>query len=294
MKKVNFTLSERIKQKLLEEYKKEMFPEEYYPYFEEKYKSYLVDDVDDCYNGETIECTTLELSKEYMRSFIKQLNIGHGMEWAVRYASCLEEYDIISSVYRELREIDEKLAVKEIRIHTKSYGKDEHFEKFFMELLTEYDPFTDEEIERYAKNYSELYKKEIAAGKSVCYAKKFAETATFGQYVDEYCRIQAEIYDFAKSQPCSDIFSFASDCAESYVNEYWLCDLEKLQREYPKKWQQEIIAMLTDQYNKSDHVIKHQIHSNKSRSSNIEDTLNLMFPDGIDDGFTGVVNEDDF
>lgn len=294
MKKENFTLSERIKQKLLEEYKKEQFSEDYYPYFEKKYRSYVIDDVDDCYNSETLKKTTLELSKEYIRSIISQLKIGHGMEWSERYASCLEEDEKIYNVYRELEETDEELAVKEIRIHSHSYGQDKHFEKFFVELLTEYDPFTDEEIERYAKRYSELYKQEIAAGKSECYAQKYAEIAAFEQYIDEYCRIFAEIYDFAKKQPSSDIFSFASDCAESYVNEHWLCDLEKLQREYPKKWQQEIIATLTDQFNKSDHVIKQQIHSKKSRSSNIEDTLEMMFPDGIDDGFTGVVNEDNF
>lgn len=294
MKKENFTLSERIKQKLLEEYKKEQFPEDYYPYFEKKYRSYVIDDVDDCYNSETLEKTALELSKEYIRSIISQLNIGHGMEWAERYASCLEEDEKIYNAYKELEETDKELAVKEIRIHSHSYGQDKHFEKFFVELLTKYNPFTDDEIERYAKRYSELNKQEIATGKSDCYAQKFAEIAAFEQDVDEYCRIIAEIYDFAKNQPYSDISSFASDCAELYANEYWLCDLEKLQRKYQKDWQQDIIAILTDRFKKSDHVITQQIHSKKIRSSNIEVSLNMMFPDGIDDGFTGVVNEDNF
>ncbi len=287
-----YELTEQIKLLLRKEYEKGGYSIEYYPYFEWRYRQYMMHD-EDC-DDTSLEGSYLELSKQYMDIFIKQVNIGHSLEWAERYAFCWDENNSIDSVYSELAIINKRLAIREIQIHAKIYGKDPYFEGFFVELLSEYgNHYSDEEIERYASNYSKLYQQEIASGKSVCYAKRYAESAAFDKYVEEYCRIMADIYEYAENQSdCLDLFSFASDCADIYSNENWFSESEKLRDKYQKDWQQKYLDILTDQYKKSDHVMLHPRVTKRKSSSITDDTLEMMFPDGIDDGFTGIVKEE--
>ena len=80
------------------------------------------------------------------------------------------------------------------------------------------------------------------------YAEHYAEVKLCREFVDDYCRLVAEVYDYAVKQGEKDdhlLFAFASDCAEAYVNEH-IVELPRLKSIYKADWQQEFILKLHD------------------------------------------------
>ncbi len=296
----NSKLTKEVKRILANEYSKEIFPENLYSNFEEKYLCYVEDE--EQYDL-PIDTIALDLSMQYIKNITEQLALGHSFDWATLYADyCLDECAVVCSVYGDLKKQDENLALTEVRIHAKSFGKDEFFEKFYVELVTEYNiEYSDEELECYSSKYSIIFQQSIAEGKSECYADKYAEKKALCEspwWSESFLRISAEIFDFAdkKGIDTTDILSdcgcFANECEESIVNEYFDSDIEKLREKYKKDWQQEMLTILYDRYMNEiqDYQSKAEYHK-PQRKNLIEDSLEMMFPDGIDDGFTGVISE---
>ena len=298
----NSRLTNEVKKILANEYSKENLPDNLYSYFEEKYLYYVEDEEQ---YGIPIDMIALDLSKGYVRKIAEQLAIGHCFDWAIVYASCLEEDSLVNTVYYELKEHNEDLSLSELHIHAKSYGQDKYFEKFFIELVTEYcKNYSDAELEYHSSQYSKIYHQSIAEGKSECYAQKYAELKAIYEspVVDESLRLVAEIFDFAdqKGIDTTDIRNncdnFADDCEDAYVNERLFSDINKLREKYKEDWQQEMLTILynryMDEYRDYQSKVKYQKPRKPRNSSLIDDTLDMMFPDGIDDGFTGVIAND--
>lgn len=294
-------LTKEVKRILADEYSKENLPENLYSYFEEKYLYYVEGEVR--YDAPIVS-TALELSMQYIKNIAEQLALGHGLEWATLYADyCPDEDKVVYFVYIDLKEKDKNLALTEVRIHAKSFGKDKIFENFYIELVTEYDTdYSDTELEYHSSLYSKIFHQSIAEGKSECYAQKYAEKKSFNESPwggEESLRLFAEIFDFAdkKGIDTTDIRNncerFAEDCEGSIVNEHFISGIEKLRETYKEDWQQEMLTILynrcMDEYH--DYQSKAEYQKPKKKSL-IKDTLDMMFPDGIDDGFTGVITED--
>ena len=297
----NSKLTKEVKRILANEYSKENLPENLYSYFEEKYLYYVEDE--ELYDVPIVP-TALDSSKQYIKNITEQLALGHGLEWATLYADyCPYEDKVVHFVYKDLKEQDENLALTEVRIHAKSFGKDKFFENFYVELVTAYDTnYSDEELECHSSQYSKIYHQTIAEGKSACYAQKYAEVKTLYKSPwggDDSLRLVAEIFDFAdkKGIDTTDIrnncSNFADDCEEAIVDEYFFSGIEKLRETYKEDWQQEMLTILFNRYMDEIQDYQSKAEYHKPRRKNlIDDTMDMMFPDGIDDGFTGVISED--
>lgn len=300
MKNNNSKLSEEVTRILANEYSKENLPENMYSYFEEKYLSYVEDEEQ---FDVPIDTVGLEQSIQYIKSITEQLALGHSFDWATLFAYYCPDYNnVVDWVFHDLKERDDILALKEVRIHAKSFGKDKYFEKFYVELVTEYDTgYSDEGLEYHSSQYSKIFHQSIAEGKSECYSQKYAELKTLSEspVADESLRLVAEIFDFAdqKGVDTTDIrnncSNFADDCEEAYVNERLFTDINKLREAYKEDWQQEMLTILYNRYMDEYYNYQSKVEKEKPRKSSlVEDTLEMMFPDGIDDGFTGIINND--
>lgn len=294
-------LTKEVRRILANEYSKENLPKNLYSYFEDKYLYYVEDE--ERYDVPIVP-TALDLSKQFIKNITGQLALGHGLEWANLYAYyCPDEDKVVYFVYRDLKKQDENLALTEVRTHANSFGKDKFFENFYVELVTVYDTdYSDVELEYHSSQYSKIFHQSIAEGKSLCYAQKYAEVKALYESPwggDDSLRLVAEIFDFADKKGidtmdirnnCED---FADACEGAIVEGYFISGIEKLRETYKEDWQQEMLTILFNRYMDEiqDYQSKAEYHKPKKKNL-IEDTLDMMFPDGIDDGFTGVIAND--
>jgi len=196
----------------------------------------------------------------------------------------------IAERYKRWKITDKKLANDNLKRLAKSYENDEFFEEYFIESVKE-NYLSDRELLEDAMNYSEICKSEIASGKSVCYAKHYAEIKLCHEFEDEYCRLLAEVCDFAVNQGVKDdiaLFSVASACAEAYVNER-ISDLSHLKEIYKADWLQEYLSKLQDRIMREQEteVDPSTFGTLSSRRKTHEEAIwDMMYPDGIDDGFS--------
>lgn len=297
----NSKLTKEAKRILANEYSKENFPENLYSYFEQHYLYHVEDE--EWYDVPIVP-TALDLSKQFIKDLIGQLAIGHGLEWATLYADYYSDYDnVVDRVYNDLKKQDKNLALTEVRTHSKSFGKDEIFEKFYVELVADYDmDYSDSELEYHSSLYSKIFHQSIAEGKSECYAQKYAEKKSINESPwggEESLRLFAEIFDFADKKGIdttdirNDCEGFAAACEKVIADEYFFSGIENLRETYKEDWQQEMLTILFNRYMDEiqDYQSKAEDH-NPRRKNLIDDTMDMMFPDGIDDGFTGVISED--
>jgi len=131
------------------------------------------------------------LTLERIKHFMEEINSGHSEEWASLIISGIlydgeEDYgDAIRDAYYELAKKDRELANREIKIQSKAFGEDKHFERYFVSIFT--DDYLSEKPIEFAKNYSDCYKKLIEKGESEIYAHHYADQNASGQYAELYC-----------------------------------------------------------------------------------------------------------
>ncbi len=197
----------------------------------------------------------------------------------------------IAERYEEWKTTDEKQANENLEKLVKSYEKDEFFEEYFIDRVK--DSFmSDKELLDAANEYSEICKSEMVSGKSVCYAKHYAELKLCREFVDDYCRLTAEVWDYAYKQGVKEVhfaYAFASACAEAYVNER-ITDLTHLKDMYTADWQQDYLISLHERMIKEleaeeDNAQLSNIPSTR-RKTHTDEILDMMFPERIDDGFS--------
>ena len=195
----------------------------------------------------------------------------------------------IAEQYDEWRKIDKKQATQKLEKLAKSYGKDELFEEYFIDRVKQLNYLTDKQLLQEAESFSSICKSEMADGKSLCYSKHYAEMTLWREYVDEYCRLYAEAYDYAdKHGVKDDPIIFASDCAEAYVNER-ITDVLHLKETFKADWQQEFLSKLQDRMmrEREAEVDSSTFDTLSTRwKTRTQETMDMMFPDGIDDGFS--------
>ena len=195
----------------------------------------------------------------------------------------------IAERYDEWRKTDEQQADLKLEELAKSYGKDELFEEYFIDRVKQLNYLTDKQLLQEAEAFSKICKSEMADGKSLCYSKHYAESTLWREYVDEYCRLYAEVYDYADKQGVKDDpILFASDCAEAYVNER-ITDVLHLKETFKADWQQEFLSKLQDRMMREQEAeVDFSAFDTLStrRKTHEEEIWDMMYPDGIDDGFS--------
>ena len=189
------------------------YPMKYFIKFESRYhecyselfndmKDYEDDDFDD--KDETIGGIALQYSSEYIDKFMIQINEGHSEEWAHIVARSMEDnsYVVVADAYHSM---PSELAKQELRIHCKSLGGDEFFEKHYLYLFEIGESLNNPQ--KIAFEYSKIYKQQISTGKSEVFAHQYADLMSGDEFVETYCRKYAYAYDKALSEGKSEEYA---------------------------------------------------------------------------------------
>lgn len=197
---------------------------EFVNYFIENYNQAFDDfviDVDD--DEETPSVRALNFNLEYyLPIFLKHLNEGHSSKWAHEIAfSCEERDSTIYNTYHEIKKIDSLWAQNELIILCKSKGITDPMQVNYYIYMFDNGYEFERAIERSA-TYIDIFKRELAKGKSFLYSQVYANEKADGQYNDTYCRAYAWAFEQTvlknKSENFRNIFldEFAGVIAENY------------------------------------------------------------------------------
>ncbi|CAM4275926.1 hypothetical protein [Flavobacterium terrigena] len=185
--------------------------EKYFPKFLAYYKKCfddLYDDHkdfndDDFDEDDSVQASALWCTNRYIKPYLEHIARGHSEEWAHSIADSAEDGErIVYFVYSDLMRINPELAKKELLIHTKSLGNDEHFERQYLYLFEVMDE-PNGRIQT-ALNYSKIYKEQIEKGKTAVYSHQFADLMSDGHYNEIYCEEYAFAYDEAVNKNKSE------------------------------------------------------------------------------------------
>ena len=229
---------------------------------------------------------SIDLTNEYIVYYVAEIEKGHCHKWSHSYALNSiwpeNEFTIVSNALDSLKNDERK---KELELHAKTINKDPVFVDCYINSFEE----GIQEPRKKAEEYCRSYHSCIKDGKSICYAKNYAEIESWREFVEEYCRLYAEVYDYADKQGVKDDPSlFASDCAEAYVNGR-ITDLIHLKEPYKADWQQEYLSQLQDRIMREQEteVDPSTFGTLSSRRKTHEEAIwDMMYPEGIDDGFS--------
>lgn len=199
-------VNEKYFQKIYAYYKhcfKERYEDEYVNWTEEDYEE----------TGDSAHKSALNVTNMFIEVFLSEKAKGHGDEWSLAVANCGEEGDLVYHVaYDEIVQTNPELAKKEILIRSKSLSNDEIFIKHHI-YIYETEIHGTDRINR-AKKYSEIYKDQIAKGKSEVYIHEYALLISIGDYNPIYCEEYAYAYDKAIKEGKSEMY--AREFAEEY------------------------------------------------------------------------------
>lgn len=282
-------LSQNDKDRLVQVFKNEQFPQELYPYFEKKYCE-LTEGV----YSEEME-SAIDFPIKYVRIVADQLKMGHSLDWADLYADKETDFDeyIVYEVYKELQTRDKELVMSELKKHAEALLSDEIAKEVYVKIITDGYGFSDRETKEKSIRYSSLYKREIANGKTEIYAEKYACAIAIEKHTKEYAELTAELYDFASKKGETDFsacYTFVNDCVDAYINAYFVADYEKLRKQYTKEWQQEALLMLNKRIDEESE--NHYLPLSGKRHIDAE-MMNMMYPEGYDDDEMSELYDDD-
>lgn len=226
------------------------YPTEYFEKFESKYhecytewykemKNYEEDDFEE---GESIGNNALEYSTlSYIKRFVDEKEKGHSDEWTHIVANSFEDDEerIIDESYSVIKSIDEELAKQELHLHCKSLCRDELFEKHYLFLFEIGEGLN--HPQEIAKKYSEIYKQQIAKGKTPVYSHQYADLMSSNEYVEIYCEKYAFAYDKAISEGKSKMYAelFADKYGDGSANHG-----ERENRDIPDFWEEKVFAYM--------------------------------------------------
>lgn len=162
----------------------------------EDHKNFKEEDWDE---GESVQAIALWCANNYIKDYLEHIKNGHGEEWSHILAHSNEEGELaIFHGYNDLRKINPDLAKKEVLTYAKRQSEDKDFLKHYLFLFEEVSE-PDNRIET-AKKYAEIYKKELAKGKSEVFANEYAALIASGDYHEIYCEDYAIAFDIANKE----------------------------------------------------------------------------------------------
>lgn len=191
----------------------------YHSCFDELYEDHKDWNEDEWPEGDSVQASALWSTNNYIKRYLEHIALGHGEEWAHEMAYTNAEGEkAVFCVYTDLSASNPEIAKKELLIHAKSFGYDEHFVKHFIFLFEEVaDPVGRIET---AKNYSKIYKEQLSKGKSKIYAHHYADLISCGDYNEIYCKEYAFAFDKAISENKNENYAlvYADKYGSALVN----------------------------------------------------------------------------
>lgn len=119
---------------------------------------------------------TIGFSVDFINKFDKELQKGHGEEWAKLYAGSIEEHmHAFNDAYRTIREKNKAEAIEELNIHCNYVGADEDFTRHFIHLFENASGVGEPSPDEQASTYSRIFKEKIKEGKSELFANYYAD-----------------------------------------------------------------------------------------------------------------------
>lgn len=189
------------------------FLDNYKRAFDELFEDYKDWKDDEFEADDSVQNSALSFALMRIKNYAKQIAKGHGEEWAQIIVNNSEEGEReIFFAYQDLIKINSELAKEELLIYCKSLGEDKYFEKHYIYLFEIVDEI-DGRIEK-AKEYSKLFKEQIAKGKSEVYAHEYSDLISEGEFHKIYCEEYAYAYDKAINEGKSERYS--REFAEKY------------------------------------------------------------------------------
>lgn len=176
----------------------------------DKFHSRFIDEYDRIYNefyeeakdwpdedyeeDESVQGDALNVTFQFIESFLEQIQIGHGEEWAeimAKYRSESEDL-ALDYAYNGVSEKDPAKAEVELLILCKYLNGDEHFARYLLYLFKIGEGYEEPLVK--AKEYSNVYNKQIKLGKSDVFAHEYADLMAW-EYVESFFDAFATTYE---------------------------------------------------------------------------------------------------
>lgn len=160
----------------------------------------------------------------YMPVFLEQLHKGHSFKWAYEFSTSPEEDvdSVISNTYDLIKKMDSLWAQNELIIYCKSLGITDPMQvNYYINLIDAGYRSPKEGIEK-SGIYVDIFKRELAKGKSFVYSQVYANEKASGQSSESYCKAYAWAFEQTvlkdKSEYFRNVFTldFADYIAETY------------------------------------------------------------------------------
>ena len=265
--------------------------QKYYPQYEtevkRRYNALQKDDPD--YEGSPDEDnahSSINLTNEYIVYYVAEIEKGHCQQWAHSYAfysvSGEDEYWIVRYALDTLEENERD---KELDIHAKTINEDHVFIVRYKYLFNE--GVCD--AKKMADDYCRAYHQCIEKGKSEVYSHAYADIVNNGYY-EEFCEIHAEAYELAIKHGMNedDAYLFGDFCTEA-ADRNLLLRINEFSNKYKEDWQHDFLSKLQDRMMREQEAevdtSTFDVPSTR-RKTHEEAIWDMMYPEGIDDGFS--------
>lgn len=162
---------------------------------------------------------------DYMKLFLVEREKGMSVEWAKTYAHGIlqnEREHALAYAFEAIKKVDREQAITDLRRYAALNGRDEDFIRHFVFLLDVDIPTLVPSVEEQAIEYSEIYKKQINAGKSDLFANYYAYLLAYDENSEFSCFVEASEYENAllAGYTESGARAFADEMSEYIVNHF--------------------------------------------------------------------------
>ncbi len=239
------------REELINKAKENNIPEKYFEEFikcVEKDLQQMTDDGD--FSKEEMKENTIGFSVDFINKFDKELQRGHGEEWAKLYAANDDQHKVaFEDAYLKLKSKDPLQAMEELKIHCKSVGGDEPYTNHFIYLIEAGEGTADPGPDELAVIYSKAYNEQQKNGKSALFAHIYSDAVartSGGMFFSELaCYAEAAEYEKAIIAGYSKVFAqiyseeiadYIADNYNSYdealVDKYYAIKKAELEKKY--------------------------------------------------------------
>lgn len=180
----------------------------------------------------------LQHSCSYIVSYAKEIEKGHGENWADAYARNSFDKNVKDftayNTWISIQDPEEK--ERELDVHANWLSKDPVFKEIYKKMVVG----LFKNAEENAKNYAETYHGCINKGKSESFTKSYTYAFVFLEYSDKFCEIYARAYDEAitHGESESEATNFADFCIDAADQGQSIMQND-LAKNYTEDWQKE-------------------------------------------------------
>lgn len=223
--------------------------ERFFPFFEsfakQTYEEIQHDQPDekDTPYEESNAAWCLQHSCEYIKPFVREIEKGHGENWADAYARISFDKNIKDfttyNTWISIQDPEEK--ERELEVHANSLSKDPVFKEVYKKMVVE----LFENAEEKARIYTEAYHRCINNGESESFAKAYTYALVFLEYNYHICDIYAHAYEKAVMNGMDEpeATHFANFCIDA-ADHGLFAMAHDFSKKFKKDWQKEFYLKL--------------------------------------------------